>query len=78
MIGLGAIPLGALTGGLAAGVFDLRTPFWLAAAGLLLVGLVLSRSLTSSAIRGAELPETAPEHRPDRRASVPSASLRGW
>lgn len=57
MIGLGAIPLGALTGGLAAGVFDLRTPFWLAAAGLLLVGLVLSRSLTSSAIRGAELPE---------------------
>jgi len=51
---LGAVPLGAAAGGLAADAFGLRAPFWLAAAGLTIAALAFSPIVTTRAITAAQ------------------------
>jgi MFS family permease len=55
-VALGAIPAGALAGGLVASMLGLRAPF-LAGAPLLLVAAVLARPLTARAIEAARADE---------------------
>lgn len=53
-LGWGAMPLGALVGGLTASVFGLRAP-WFAAAGLMAVGVAVSfRVVTPAAVADAD------------------------
>ena len=50
LVGLGALPAGAAVGGLTAAAFGLPAPFWLAAAGSILLALTVGRVLTTKAI----------------------------
>jgi MFS family permease len=50
-LAVGAMPLGALTGGLVARGFGITAPFWMAAVGLILLGFGIAPFLRTSRIR---------------------------
>lgn len=54
LIVLGAVPLGAAAGGIAASALGLRAPFWLAALGLGMAGLAFAPAVTTRAIAHAQ------------------------
>ena len=60
LIAVGAMPIGALMGGLVARAFGLTAPFWVAAVGLVLLAIVIAPFMRTSRIRA--LPPGDPVH----------------
>jgi MFS family permease len=53
-LGWGSMPIGALAGGLLAGEFGLRAPFWVGGTVLLLASLVIAPGLTTANVEAAQ------------------------
>ena len=53
-LGWGSMPIGALAGGLLAGEFGLRAPFWVGGTILLVASLVFAPGLTTAHVEAAQ------------------------